>query len=172
MIPIISVRFLWSWKKPVYITMTHRQIDNKWSGGKASHFHPQILRVQKSARKFLVSIFWDQVVILHVDFISKSQTINEEYYSPLLVQLTDSLKLISTRISAKWIFFMQVKVRFTGQLQNRNKLAYLCFQYHDLPLYSPYLTPLEYHLLPWLHITKGNRHFRPTRRSMMPRSPG
>jgi len=53
---------------------------------------PKIFRVQKSAGKFLASIFWDQEGILLIDYLPKVQTINAEYYSFLLVQLQAVLK--------------------------------------------------------------------------------
>jgi len=43
--------------------------------------------VQKSAGKVLASIFWDQEVILLIDYLPKGRTINAEYYSSLLVKL-------------------------------------------------------------------------------------
>jgi len=51
--------------------------------------HPNIFRVQKSAGKFLASIFRVQDGILLIDYLPKDQTINAEYYSSLLVQLKD-----------------------------------------------------------------------------------
>ena len=48
---------------------------------------PKKFRVQKSARKVLASIFWDQDGVLLIDYLPKGQTVNAEYYSPLLVQL-------------------------------------------------------------------------------------
>ena len=53
---------------------------------------PKKFRVKKSAGKFLASIFWDQDGILLIDYLPNGQTINAEYYSPLLVQLKDILK--------------------------------------------------------------------------------
>jgi len=49
-------------------------------------------RMQKSAGKFLASIFWDQDGILFTDYLPKGHTINAEYYSSLLVPLKDILK--------------------------------------------------------------------------------
>ena len=49
-------------------------------------------RLQKSAGKVLISIFGDQDSILLNDYLPKSQIINAEYYSSLLVQLKDILK--------------------------------------------------------------------------------
>jgi len=42
--------------------------------------HPKKFRVQKSAGKFLASIFWDQDGILLIDYLPKGQTINAELY--------------------------------------------------------------------------------------------
>jgi len=50
---------------------------------------PKKFRVQKSAGNVLASIFWDQDGILLIDYLPKGQTINAEYYSSLLVQLTE-----------------------------------------------------------------------------------
>jgi len=44
---------------------------------------PKKFRVQKSAGKFLASIFLDQDDILLIDYLPKGQTINTEYYSSL-----------------------------------------------------------------------------------------
>ena len=52
---------------------------------------PKNFRVQKSTGKVLALIFWDQDGILLTDFLPKGQTINEEYYSSLLVQLKEIL---------------------------------------------------------------------------------
>ena len=49
-------------------------------------------RVQKSAGKFLAWIFWDQDGILLINYLPQRQTINEEYYLALLVQMKDILK--------------------------------------------------------------------------------
>jgi len=48
--------------------------------------------VQKSAGKFLASIFWDQDGIILIGYLRKGQTINAKYYSILLVQMKDILK--------------------------------------------------------------------------------
>jgi len=89
---MISCRDWRPWVKPGYITMTRRQSNYQWSGGIADHPRPKKLRVQKSARKVLASIFWDQDGILLIDYLPKGQTINAEYHSSLLVQSKDMLK--------------------------------------------------------------------------------
>jgi len=53
---------------------------------------PQDKTEWKIRWKVLSSIFWDQDVILLIDYVPKDQTINAEYYSSLLVQLRNILK--------------------------------------------------------------------------------
>jgi hypothetical protein len=55
--------------------------------------HPKRFWVQKSFGKVLASVFWDQDGILLIDYLPKGQTFNMEYYSALLVQLKDILKV-------------------------------------------------------------------------------
>jgi len=52
---------------------------------------PKKIRVQKSGGKVLASMFLDQDGILLIDYLSKGQTNNTEYYSSLLVQLKNIL---------------------------------------------------------------------------------
>jgi hypothetical protein len=61
------------------------------NGHKAAHPAPP-QKKKKSAGKFLASIFWDKGGTLFIDYLPKWQTVNEEYYSSLLVQLKDILK--------------------------------------------------------------------------------
>ena len=68
----------WPWTKPGYITMTQRQSNNQWSGGSP---RPQKIPSAKIGWKVLASIFWDQDVILLIDYHPTGQTINAEYYS-------------------------------------------------------------------------------------------
>jgi hypothetical protein len=59
-----------------------------WHSGSPS---PKKFRVKNSAGQFLTFIFFNQDGIL-IDYLPKDQTINVEYYLPLLVQLKDILK--------------------------------------------------------------------------------
>jgi hypothetical protein len=59
--------------------MTRRQSNNQWSGRIEAQPAPNF-RVQKSAGKVLISIFWDQDGILLIDYLPKGQTINADYY--------------------------------------------------------------------------------------------
>ena len=80
---------------------------------------PKKFRVQKSAGKLLVSIFWDQVGILLIDYLPKGQTINAEYYSSLLVQLKDIWRKDIAGSSPRGSCSCTTTPRLTGHLRPR-----------------------------------------------------
>jgi len=81
--------------------------------------------VQKSAEKVLASIFWDQDGILLIDYLPKGPTINAEYYSPLLVQLNNTLKEKRHRKVTKGVLFLHNNAPAHQALATQKKLAYL-----------------------------------------------
>ena len=116
--------------------------------------------MQKSAGKVLASIFWDQDGILFIDYLPKGQTINAEYYSPLLVQLQDSLKEKHRRGKVtKGVVFLHENAPSHRALATQKRLAYLDFQCLDHLPYSPVLAPSDYHLFRGLKKQLKGRHF-------------
>ena len=136
----------WPWTKPGYITITRRQSNNQWSGGIEVHHATKKFRVQKSAGKVLVSIFWDQDGIRLTDYLPNGQTINAVYYSSLLVQLKEKRR---GKVN-KGVLFLDDNAPAHRALVTQKKLAYMGFQYFDHPPYSPDLAPSDYHLFPGL----------------------
>jgi len=115
--------------------------------------------VQKSAGKFLASIFWNQNGILLIDYLPKGQTINAEYYSSLLMQLKDILKEKRRGKVTKGVLFLHDNASAHQALGTQKKLAYLGFHSLDHPPYSPDLAPSDYHLFPGLKKHLKGRHF-------------
>ena len=139
--------------------MTRRRSNNQWSGCIAVHPSKKKFRVQKSAGKFLASIFWDQDGILLFLYLPKGQTINAEYCSSLLVQLKDILKGKRHGKLTKWVLFLHDDAPAHRTLATQKKLAYLGFQCLDYPSYSPDLAPSDYHLFPELKNQLKVCHF-------------
>ena len=83
-------------------------------------------------------------------YLSKDQTINEEYYSSLLVPLKDILKEKRREKVTKGVLFLHDNAPAHRALATQKKLAYLGFQCRDHPPYSPDLAPSDYHLFPGL----------------------
>ena len=111
---------------------------------------PKKFRVQKSTGNVFTSIFWDQDDILLIDCLPEGQTINEEYYSSLLVQLKDILKEKCRGKVTKGFLFLHDNALAHRALATQKKLAYLGFQCLDHPPYSPDLALSDYHLFPGL----------------------
>ena len=109
---------------------------------------PKNIPVQKSAGKVLVSIFWDQDGILHIDYLPKVQTVSTEYYSSLLVQLKDILKEKHRGKFTEGVLFLHYNAPAHRALETQKKQAYLGFQCLDHPPYSPNLALSGYHLFP------------------------
>ena len=151
-IQMISCRDWRPWTKNGYITTTQKQSNIQWSGGIAAHpARPKNFRVQKSAGKVLVSIFWDQDGILLTDFLPKGQTINVQYCSSMLLQLKDILKEKRCGKFTKGVLFLYDNTHRT--LAALKKLYYLGFQCLDKPLHFPDLAPSDHRLFPGLKKT-------------------
>ena len=99
-----------------YDAETKRQLVEWRHSGSPS---PKKFRVQKSAGRVLVSIFWDRDGIRLIDYLSKDQTINAEYYSSLLVLLKDILKENAAGESPSGSCSCTTMPRLTGHLQPR-----------------------------------------------------
>jgi len=115
--------------------------------------------VQKSTGKVLAPIFWDQDSILFIDYLTKGQTINTEYYSSLLVQLQDILKEKRRRKVTKGVLFLHDNALAHLAHATQKKLAYLGFQYLDHPPCSLDLAPLDYHPFPGRKKKLKGHHF-------------
>jgi len=87
------------------------------------------------------------------------QTINAEYYSPLLVQMKDILKEKRRGKVIKGVLFLHDNAPAHRALATQKKMVYLGFQCLDHPPYSPDLTPSDYHLFSGLKKELKGRHF-------------
>ena len=114
------------------------------------------------------SIFCDQDGILLIHHLPKGQTIN----SSLLAQLKDILKGKRHGKVTKGVLFLHNNAPAHRALATQKKLAYLGFQCHDHPPYSPDLALSDYHLFPGLKKQLKGRHFRSIQRSLLPQRPG
>jgi len=86
---------------------------------------PKKIWVQKSSGKVLASFFGDQDSILLIYYLPKGQSINEECYSSLLVQLKDILKENRPGKLTKVLLFLNDNAPAHRALATQKKLAYL-----------------------------------------------
>jgi len=121
--------------------------------------HPKNIPNAKIHWKVLVSIFWEQDGILHIDYPPKGQTISADCYSHLLVQLKDILKKKRHGKITKDVLLLHENAPAYRALATQKKLAYLDFQCLDHPSYSPDLALSDYHLFPGLKKQLKCHHF-------------
>jgi len=99
----------------------------------SASLRPKKFRGQKSAGRFLASIFWDQDGILLIDYLPKGQIINMEYYSYLPVQLKNILKEKRRGKFTKGVLFLYDNAANHRTLATQKKTTYLGFQCLDHP---------------------------------------
>jgi len=133
--------------------MTRRQNNNQWSGGIVAHPAPNNSECKNPLEMFSPRFFFDQDGTPLIDCLPQGQTINAEYYSPLLVQLNDILKEKRRGKFTNGVLFLHDNAPAHRALATQKKLAYLGFQCLDHPPYSLDLAPSDYHLFPGLKKT-------------------
>ena len=156
---MISFRDYWPWTKPSYITMTQRLSNNHWNDGTAIHPSRKKFRVQKSAWKFVASIFWYQDGIFLIDYLPKGQTINTEVFLISVDAIEGYFEWEWGGKVIKLILFLHDNAASHRILAIQKKLAYLAFHCFDHPPCSPYLALSDYHVFPGLKIRMKNRYF-------------
>jgi hypothetical protein len=115
--------------------------------------------MQKSYGKISRLDFCDQGDILLIDYLAKSQTINEEYYSFLLMQLKDILKEQISWNLTKVVSIFYDHAPALWSVANQNKLADMGFHYLDHQTYSSILVPSNDHLFRGLKMdSSGNSY--------------
>jgi len=139
--------------------MTRRQSNNQWSDDIAANPSPKKFECKNPLVNFSPRFFWDQDDILLIDYLPKSQTINAQYYSYLLVQLKDILKEKRRGKVTKRVLFLHENAPAHRALATQKTLVYLGFQCLDHPPYSPDLAPSDYHLFLGLKKQLKVRHF-------------
>jgi len=70
------------------------------------------------------SIFWVQDGIVHIEYLSKGQTFDVEYYSSLLVQMKDILKEKGRGKITKFVLFLHDNTPTHRSLATQRIVAY------------------------------------------------
>lgn len=116
---------------------------------------PKRVRVQKSAKKVLASVFWDAKGILFVDYLQTGKTINADYYCNLLDQLDVKIREKRPGLQKKKIIFHQDNAPSHTAQKTIAKISELKYELLQHPPYSPDLAPSDF----WLfsHLKKFMR---------------
>ena len=117
---------------------------------------PRKFKVFASARKVLLTIFWDMKGVVHMEFLKQGHTINSEKYISTLKTLKARLRRVR---SGRDSILQHDNVRPHTSRQTQNALAQLKLPALPHPAYSQDLAPSDYFLFLQLkkHL-KGNHY--------------
>lgn len=119
---------------------------------------PKRVRVHKSAKKVLASVFWDAKGILFVDYLQTGKTINSEYYCNLLDKLKEEIQKKRPGLQKKKIIFHQDNAPCHKSILTMAKISELKYELLEHPPYSPDLAPSDFYLFPALKkFMRGKR---------------
>lgn len=120
---------------------------------------PRKAKVQKSAGKVMVSVFWDCRGVIFTDYLAKGETITSAYYCTLLHKLRDALKTKRRGMLTKDVRLL-VDNAPAHSSQAANMEARRCG--HEIlshPPYSPDLAPSDFFLFPQMKTPLRGRRF-------------
>ena len=133
---------------------------------------PKKFRVQKSAGKFLASIFRVKTASSSLIIFQRAELSNAEYYSSLLMQLKDFCRKNAAGRSPRGFCSCTTMPRLTGHLQPKRNwptwASRVLFTHPILRIWPHRTTTCS---LDWKNNWKV-AIFRLTRRSLLPRRPG
>ena len=119
---------------------------------------PKKFKVVASARKVLLTIFWDMEGIVHIEFLEQGTTINSERYVSTLRALKGRLRRVQ-QDKVKDVVIQHDNARPHTSRQTQCALQQLELPTIPHPPYSPDLAPSDFFLFPLLkkHL-KGNHY--------------
>ena len=109
---------------------------------------PKKAKTVPSAGKIMASLFWDADGILLIDYLQKGQTINGTYYTSLLTQLREKIKIKRRGKLTKGVLFHQDNAPVHKSVIAMAAIHDFGFKLIEHPPYSPDLAPSDFHLFP------------------------
>lgn len=119
---------------------------------------PKKARVQPSAGKVMLTVFWDQDGVVMTDFLAKGTTITGAYYASLLMKLREAIKIKRRGKISKGILLLQDNAPVHNSHVARSEARACGYEILPHPPYSPDLAPSDFHLFPAMKLfLKGKR---------------
>lgn len=117
---------------------------------------PKKFKVVASARKVMLTVFWDYEGIVHMEFLEKGETINSARYVQTLIKLKARLRRIRKE---KDVIIHHDNARPHTSRETLAAIDRMGFKTLQHPSYSPDLAPSDFFLFPKLKdFLKGNRY--------------
>lgn len=111
---------------------------------------PRKFRVQSSAGKVMLTVFWDSQGAILMDFLRKGSTITGQYYANLIRKLREAIKEKRRGKLRKGVILHQDNAPSHKSCVAMAAIHEAGFNLLDHPPYSPDLAPSDYRLFPKL----------------------
>ena len=111
------------------------------------------------AKKIMMTAFWDEYGIIHLDFLPDGETINADYYCRILQDVHHNLRHRRRGKKAKIILLHQDNARPHTARKTIDMINELCWDLISHPPYSPDLAPSDYALFPYMKSFLRGRRF-------------
>ena len=134
-----------------------KQATMQWKHAKSPP--PKKARVQPSAGKVMMTVFWDEGGVLLTDYLERGQTITGEYYSNLLIKLRSEIKLKRRGMLTKGVLLLHDNAPAHSSVAACQTAARCSYQILPHPPYSPDIAPSDFFLFPQLKSTLRGKHF-------------
>lgn len=133
-----------------------------WKHSLSKHDEPMQTssKTEMHKKKIMVSVWWDYKGVVYFEILPNNQTINANIYCQQLMKLEKAIKEKRFDLTnRKEIVFHHDNVRLRTCSVTRGKLLELGWEVMPHPLYSPDLSPSDYHLLPNLQNSLNSKTF-------------
>ena len=140
----------------------HYDPETKAQSKQWKHFDsppPKKARVQPSAGKVMLTVFWDQRGVVMMDFLAKGTTINGAYYASLLQKLRVAIKTERRGMLTKGVRLLQDNAPVHNSRVAQTEALSCGYEILPHPPYSPDLAPSDFHLFPTMKSFLKGKHF-------------
>jgi len=120
---------------------------------------PKKAKVQKSAGKVMLSVFWDCRGIILTDYLAEGTTITSKYYCALLNKLRDAVKEKRRGMLSKGVRLLADNAPAHSAHASVVEAEKCGFETLDHPPYSPDLAPSDFFLFPEMKNPLRGRRF-------------
>ena len=114
---------------------------------------------RQSAGKVMVTVFWDSVGMITVDFMSKGATINSNVYIDTLKKLKARIQRVRPALEMSEVLLHHDNTRPHTSLKTREVTSSFGWTTISHPPYSPDLAPSNFHLFGPLKESLRGLHF-------------
>ena len=114
---------------------------------------------QQSAGKVMVTVFWDSVGVILIDFMSKGATINSDVYIDTLKKLKARIRRVRSALKMSKILLQHDNARPYTSLKTLEVINSFGWTTISHPPYSPDLAPSDFHLFGPLKESLRGQHF-------------